>query len=356
LKKLICSIILLFFNILSIPKTLADENGIGKFLVSGQVDNGWEIFVVNEDGSGQRQITNSDGKAFDPKWAPDGSLFVCRLNDYLKMFDSAGRVLGDINLKGGEIKSFDWSPNGKKIVFSGCIDSGSSKIYLYDLGTKKINCITGCSKDDNVWRSDIAWSPDSLKVAFVTADTSDEAIIVDANTGMEISKTNFAERNESLPPNRGGGYLEAFLANLKWTFDSDSVYFERWGGERRIFFFEIASGKLSKWGKEDDQELSWSNEKNIAVFSNDSDPGIYISTSKGISWKMLTPEGHWCGLPILIEDGQKIAYLSNRGKDIESNGMCSLFLMNIDGTSQMRITNLKLDSHKSTYSWHLFKK
>ena len=47
-----------------------------EILFAANHDGDLEIFVVNADGSDQRQLTDNDGQDFFPSWSPDGNTIV----------------------------------------------------------------------------------------------------------------------------------------------------------------------------------------------------------------------------------------------------------------------------------------
>jgi Tol biopolymer transport system component len=352
------SSILFLIPISSLFAQTTNKTRYGKFLVSGQVENGFEIFEINDDGTGQTQLTHTSGQAFDPKWSPSGKSFAYRLKDCLKIMKIEGQEIGAVTLKDVAIKSFDWLPDETGLIFSGSDKPGSEKIYSVKFNSNEIKCIAGCSNMDFIWRDDIAVSPDGLKVAFTEASDSmsDQAVIIKVSTGEEITRSKFSNDGKDFPSNRGDGYLEALLANLNWTPDSKKIYFERWGQDTQNYFLNIPSGLMYKWGKIGDEQLSWSSEYNMAVFSPNFHPEINISTSDAKNRRQITPDGNWCGYPMIITQGNRVAYLSNRGMPSGHEGSSSLFVINRDGTNPTRITDLILDHGKSQYSWNLFEK
>jgi Tol biopolymer transport system component len=102
-----------------------------------------EIFVMNRDGSGVRQVTNSGGSSFAPFFHPDGKRIIFASNQH----DPKGRnfdlYLVDVDGTGLERvtynESFDgfpmFSPDGKKLVFASNrfeAKRGETNIFIAD--------------------------------------------------------------------------------------------------------------------------------------------------------------------------------------------------------------------------------
>jgi Tol biopolymer transport system component len=135
-----------------------------------------DLWVMNADGSGRRQVTHSGaGSDFDPSWSPDGTRIVFRTTRGRHLPDTATIGLDGIYVArtdgsgerpiqppaGGLFP--DWSPDGAWIAFSGVPRAGSSNDYLYVMrpdgtGVRPLNtsrpaeCAT--------------WSPDGSRIAF----------------------------------------------------------------------------------------------------------------------------------------------------------------------------------------------
>jgi Tol biopolymer transport system component len=95
----------------------------GKHLVFTERNN--DIWAVNADGSGLKQLTSGPGSRSRPKWSPDGNLIAFVANDEIWLMQADGsnrRVLTEIVSKPGYRPIgdwddfYDWSPDGKQIV------------------------------------------------------------------------------------------------------------------------------------------------------------------------------------------------------------------------------------------------
>ena len=122
-----------------------------KILYETYVDNNWEIFVMNADGSGRRNLTNSaNDHELYPQASPDGTM-ICYLRDteqngrtvrnvYYMNADGTGRML-----VADRARQACWSPDSKKIAFVkqefkrfSIKDFASKGLFFYDVATGEI--------------------------------------------------------------------------------------------------------------------------------------------------------------------------------------------------------------------------
>jgi TolB protein len=136
---------------------------------SGKIafDNGSDIFVVNPDGSGLEELTNSAARNIRPDWSPNGQkiAFVSRRTGsddiYVMNADGSGVTQLTSTSRPASDNAPAWSPNGKQILFQSNRD-GNTEIYVMNAdGTDQTRLTTYAGRDQ-----DPDWSQDGRTIAF----------------------------------------------------------------------------------------------------------------------------------------------------------------------------------------------
>ncbi|MFI5144358.1 MAG: TolB family protein [Ignavibacteria bacterium] len=109
------------------------------------------LHVCNSDGSNNKTVSKGLSTAYNPKFSPDGSMlaFVGGSGDldvYICSADGSG--LKQLTSKSGNTLEFDWSGDGKKIVYEK-IKEGVSSVNIINLETGKSEDLTG-EKANNI--------------------------------------------------------------------------------------------------------------------------------------------------------------------------------------------------------------
>ncbi len=100
---------------------------------SNRAGNGMDIWVMNADGTRQRQLTPNGVDGFAPAWSPDGRRIAfirvdSAFNTEVYVMNANGK--GEQNLTSDPALDFfpDWSPDGRRIAFSSN-RSGAFAVY-----------------------------------------------------------------------------------------------------------------------------------------------------------------------------------------------------------------------------------
>lgn len=121
----------------------------------------YEIYVRPVDGSGSATALTKDNKnyIFDLKWSPDGKKILYSNRDMkLMLLDVASKKVSQIAVsKVWEIRSYNWSPDSRWIVFSDKKSASEmSQIFLHQVETGKTIAVTDTwfASDQPVFSSD----------------------------------------------------------------------------------------------------------------------------------------------------------------------------------------------------------
>jgi TolB protein len=175
-----------------------------KIAYSSYGETGFEVSIINADGSDEVRLTNSPESVedidssgnltrfrdnFDPVWLPDGEKIAFRVDSrpsgdgiYTMNPDGSNQTL--LTADGDQA---DWSPDGTKMVYRGS-DPGQSysDIYIANAdGSNPVNITARIS--DTAYELLPDWSPDSTKIAFASN--------LDEKAGYEIYVIDVDGRN-----------------------------------------------------------------------------------------------------------------------------------------------------------------
>jgi dipeptidyl aminopeptidase/acylaminoacyl peptidase len=234
------------------------------------------IWMVNIDGSNNRQITFSNESENSPRWSPDGKYLSftssrpgkARGNQVWLLDRSGGEAFQLTELK-GRLQGHEWSPDSKRLALvigdpdpeadpgpspppgatatprvpkpividryrykqdgQGYLLSGRhTYIYLFDIATKKLERLTKSKWDE----SSPAWSPDGTRIAFMSnhAEDSDrdpaaQLYVVEARPGSTEKQLTPAgtRAGRSRPEWSPDGKLIAFLEGDEMKYGAYSM-------------------------------------------------------------------------------------------------------------------------------------
>jgi TolB protein len=121
-----------------------------------------EIYLMNADGSGLRELTRDDVRENSPSWSPDGRR-IAFLGSGIRVVNADGSGLHRLTRKGWGNFTPAWSPDGQKIAFVRRGD-GNLEIYVMNADGSGQRRLTRNTVRD----TDPVWSPDGRRIAFVS--------------------------------------------------------------------------------------------------------------------------------------------------------------------------------------------
>jgi len=252
-------------------------------LTSDRDDAGYDIHLINANGSGRINITNSPA-VFDqtPDWSPDGTKIAFTAdrdgNFEVYIMNSNGTVPIRLTNNGAFESSPRYSPGGTKIAFETTRD-GNSEIYVMNSdGSGSPTNLTSNSATDTT----AGWSPDGTQIAFTSNRDGNQEIYVTLadGSGVPVNITN----------NSAGD------AGPAWSPDGTQIAF--------------ASTRLHANGD------------------------VFVMSADGTGQTPLTNQPSLDGRPDWSPDGLQIIFDSNRDDNNGDN-----FILNSDGTGQINLTS-----------------
>lgn len=147
-------------------------------------DGGWDIYVMNADGSALRRATNHGARDDSPAWSPDGSKIAFtsdRDGDFeIHVMNADGSGVRQVTDHPAEDGDPSWSPDGSKITFT------SNREGYHEIHTINADG-TDTRRRTNVPDPDAAihpqWSPDGNTIVFAVAGANDGVYTVNLDGG-----------------------------------------------------------------------------------------------------------------------------------------------------------------------------
>jgi Tol biopolymer transport system component len=145
-----------------------------------------DLYIVNADGTDERNLTGNgvSEQESSPAFSPDGKKVAFVLNDDIYLIRADGIDQTDLTGNGASAResSPTYSPDGKKIAFirdrTVRSDDGERWYSFHDLyvmnadGTGQTRLVKNVNAAPYPYLTDIAFSPDSKKIAFVRDETA----------------------------------------------------------------------------------------------------------------------------------------------------------------------------------------
>lgn len=118
-------------------------------------DGGWDIFLMNPDGSGLERLTNLPISQYKPVWSPDGKKIAFIGLDsptgsrgiYVMNADGTGLFQVTHNLTSTECQCPSWSPDGTRLAFASDHE-GNSEIYIINIDGTDLKRLTNDTRRD----------------------------------------------------------------------------------------------------------------------------------------------------------------------------------------------------------------
>jgi Tol biopolymer transport system component len=121
---------------------------------------GFEIYAINADGTGEVRLTDNAATNVDPTWSPDGSKIAYSANGEITVMNADGSGQTPLTNDAFSDHEPDWSPDGSRIAFVS-FRGGNTDLWVINAdGTGQTQLTTTSASE-----RDPTWSPDGTKLA-----------------------------------------------------------------------------------------------------------------------------------------------------------------------------------------------
>lgn len=193
-------------------------------------DRSTDIYVIGAEGNEPRNVSGDDGTPdWGPAWSPDGAWVAWNTASDAQVGFDLGIVHPDGTgrkvVKPGVFVEYPaWSPDGSRIVFMSQVAEEGSQydIFVMDADGANVNRLTTAPSDDG-WPT---WSPDGTSIAFSsTRDDCSRSSLPDCLSTGDLGP--FHTPYVMAPDGSGQRRLSTVFAQIAdWSPDGHSIVFE----------------------------------------------------------------------------------------------------------------------------------
>lgn len=197
-----------------------------KIAFSGLQNGIHDLYVVNQDGTDLKQLTNDPFLDISPAWSPDGNqlAFVSTRtgNEWqIYILSLTTMTIRQLTKEGGTTP--DWSPDSKQIVYIEAnydVVPFTEGIYITDVGGGYVRELANvCAGSVNY----PAWSPDGQQIVF-SCQVFDDKV-------EEVYKIHLVNVNGQNVQQLTGNDTSADETNPRWSGGGQEILFIKGGGE-----------------------------------------------------------------------------------------------------------------------------
>jgi len=240
-----------------------------------------EIYTINADRTGLRQLASHEGRDAGPAWSPDASKIAFYTHSTTESW---------------------WS------------------IFVMDSSGDNIQRLTDT---EDVWDSSPSWSPDGTQIAF----------------SREYPLQNFRSEIWVMNADSGGNQhmIDSLAGMQEWSPDGNQfVFISDRDGDSEIYKMNISGTNVQQLTFNNSEEWwpDWSPDGEKIAFMSDQDGNfeIYVVDSAGNNQERLTENNAEDWRPDWSPDGMHIAFVSMR------DGNYEIYIMKANGEDQTRLT------------------
>jgi TolB protein len=236
-------------SLVLLPKWTPDGN---KILYTSYKDNNPDLYVIKENGTGRKRLSGYQGLNSMARYSPDGNSLVIVLskdgNPELYLLNPVGEMLRRLTNNKNIDSSPSWSPSNRDIVFISD-RTGIPQLFVTDIDGANVRRLIY----NNTYTDSPEWSPTGERIAYVCRMSQGEFNIftTDLSGNYQQQLTKGAKRNENPSWSPDGRFL-VFVSTRNGQ--SQLFVMNNDGSSQRPLF----PGEFSDQFKGEIQTPSWS--------------------------------------------------------------------------------------------------
>lgn len=266
-----------------IIKAVTGRDGMcgAQMALVGNASGHKELYIVDWDGGGLRQVTRDGSISLDPKWAPGGRKLIytsyVRGSASLFTIDLASGERRQLVRAGGIVTGGAFSPDGSRIALIMSKD-GNPELYVMSASGSGLTRLTRTPGADE---ASPTWSPEGSKICYVSGPPGVPQLYVISASGGEPQRLSSSGRMNESPD---------------WGPNNQIVYQSQFGGHYQIFVIDPSTRAASQISSDGGayEDPSWAPDgrhvvctkvtgyqKGVCILDTQGDPPITLTTQRG---------------------------------------------------------------------------
>jgi serine/threonine-protein kinase len=152
---------------------------------AGETDAGYDLYVIQPDGTGLRQVTDMAGQELDPAWSPDGSKLAFHHDPGGFTFERSSLHVVNVDGSGldtlvehqGYVGRPAWSPDGTTIALN-----INRAIYVVGADGSNLTMVYPVAENTNA----LTWTPDGKRIVFAGDGPDGETLLSMRPDGTDV--------------------------------------------------------------------------------------------------------------------------------------------------------------------------